>query len=88
MEQAAASTLTGLFAQLGIAGFILAVLIAGAVWYLKASRDLRDEKRGVIAGLETKVDKLRVEIKELTLERDRLKRELLDCQYPGRTEAP
>lgn len=87
MEQAAASTLSGLFAQLGIAGVILAVLIAGAFWYLKASKDLRDEKRGVIADLESKVDKLRGEIKELTQERDRLKRELLDCQYPGRSEA-
>lgn len=79
MDQAATNTLTGLFAQLGVAGIILAVLIAGAVWYLKASKDLREEKRDVIA-------ELRTENRELTIERDRLKRELLDCQYPGRTD--
>lgn len=84
MEQAATNTLAGLFAQLGVAGLILAVLIAGAAWYLKASRELREEKRGVINSLEAKIEKLREEIKDLTLERDRLQRELLDCQYPER----
>lgn len=85
MEQAAAASLSSLFAQLGVAGLILAVLIAGAAWYLKASRELREEKRGVITSLEAKIDRLRAEIKDLTLERDQLKRELLDCQYPDRS---
>ncbi len=75
MEQAAASTLTGLFAQLGIAGLILAVLIAAAVWYLKTSKDLREEKRSVISDLKT-------ELKAATDERNRLQMELYKCQYP------
>lgn len=81
MEQAAASTLTGLLAQLGIAGIILAVLIAGAVWYIKASRDLRDEKRDVIADL-------RAELEKVTQERNKYFEELLDCRYPGRRDDP
>lgn len=75
MEAAATGTLTGLFAQLGIAGLILAILIAGAAWYLKASKDLREEKRGVIADLRT-------ELKAATDERNRLQMELYKCQYP------
>ncbi|ALE91810.1 hypothetical protein AOC05_04895 [Arthrobacter alpinus] len=75
MEAAAAGTLTGLFAQLGIAGIILAVLIAGAVWYLKASKDLREEKRSVISDL-------KAELKAATDERNRLQMELYRCQYP------
>ena len=86
MEQAAASTLTGLFAQLGIAGFILAVLIAGAVWYLKASRDLRDEKRGVIKTQDAKIETLRAEIKERDAKIVALTEALLDCQFPGRVD--
>lgn len=77
MEQAATNTLAGLFAQLGIAGFILAVLIAGAVWYLKASKELRDEKRGVIADLREEVESLRTQ-------RDDLQEALLDCKFPNR----
>lgn len=76
--------MAGLFAQLGIAGVILAVLIAGAAWYLKASKELREEKRGVIAELEAKIDKLRGEVKDIAAERDRIQKELLDCQYPER----
>ena len=86
MEQAAAGTLTGLFAQLGIAGFILAGLIAGAVWYLKASRDLRDEKRGVIADQDAKIETLRAELKERDAKIVDLTRALLDCQFPGRVD--
>lgn len=77
MEQAAATTLTGLFAQLGIAGIILSVLIAGAVWYLKASKDLREEKRNVIADLKAENNALRVQ-------RDDLQEALLDCKFPDR----
>lgn len=77
MEQAAASTLTGLFAQLGVAGLVLAILIAGAGWYLKASKDLRTEKRDVITDL-------REEINKLTVERDALKEALYDCRFPNR----
>lgn len=77
MEQAAASTLTGLFAQLGVAGLVLAILIAGAGWYLKASKDLRTEKRDVITDLRDDIDKL-------TAERDKLKEDLLDCRFPNR----
>ncbi|POH58258.1 hypothetical protein [Arthrobacter glacialis] len=77
MEQAAASTLTGLFAQLGVAGLVLAILIAGAGWYLKASKDLRTEKRDVITDL-------REDIHKLTVERDALKEALLDCRFPNR----
>ena len=79
MEQAATDTLSGLFAQLGIAGFILAVLIAGAVWYLKTSKDLREEKRGVIKELTAELEKVRQE-------RDGYLEELLDCRYPGRRD--
>jgi len=77
VEQAAATTLTGLFAQLGIAGLVLAILIAGAAWYLKASKELRTEKRDVITDLRT-------EIKDLTAERDELKEALYDCRFPNR----
>jgi len=79
VEQAATNTVTGIFAQLGIAGLILAVLIAGAVWYLKASRDLRDEKRSVIGDLRTELEKV-------TKDRDKYLEELLDCRYPGRKD--
>lgn len=77
MEQAAAGTLTGLFAQLGIAGLVLAVLIAGAAWYLKASKELRAEKRDVISGLKKENDDLRTQ-------RDDLQEALLDCKFPNR----
>lgn len=77
MEQAAAASLSSLFAQLGVAGFILAVLIAGAVWYLKASKDLREEKRNVIADLKEENDTLRTQ-------RDDLQEALLDCKFPNR----
>ncbi|NVM97837.1 hypothetical protein [Arthrobacter sp. SDTb3-6] len=76
MEQAASTTITGLLAQLGIAGIILAVLVAGAAWYLKTSKELREEKRGVISDLEAKV-------RELESEKSRLQRELYKCQFPG-----
>lgn len=77
MEQAATASLSSLFAQLGVAGFILAVLIAGAVWYLKASKDLREEKRSVIADLKKENDELRTQ-------RDDLTEALLDCRFPNR----
>lgn len=77
MEQAAAASLSSLFAQLGVAGFILAVLIAGAVWYLKASKDLREEKRNVITDLKKENDVLREQ-------RDDLQEALLDCKFPNR----
>ncbi|WP_343317798.1 hypothetical protein AAFM46_11055 [Arthrobacter sp. TMP15] len=80
MEQAAAASLSSLFAQLGVAGFILAVLIAGAVWYLKASKELREEKRTVITDL-------KAELKAATDERNRLQMELYNCQYPEWREA-
>lgn len=77
MEQAAAASLSSLFAQLGVAGLILAVLIAGAVWYLKASKDLREEKRNVIADLKKENEDLRGQ-------RDDLTEALLDCRFPNR----
>lgn len=86
MEQAAAGTLTGLFAQLGIAGFILAVLIAGAVWYLKASKDLRGETRGVIAELKADNTALKNELVASETKVSDLTRALLDCQFPGRMD--
>lgn len=81
MEQAATGALTNLFAQLGIAGLILAILIAGALWYLKASKDLRDEKRSVIADL-------KAENKDLLAENKKLERELLKCQFPESGDEP
>lgn len=57
MEAEASSAIAGVLQQLGIAGIILAVLIAGGFWYVKASKDLRDEKRGVIAELEAKYER-------------------------------
>lgn len=80
MEAEAAATLAGLFAQLGIAGIILAVLIAGAAWYLKASRELREEKRSVIADL-------KIEVEALRMQRDTLQEALLDCKFPNRNGA-
>lgn len=77
MEQAAATTLTGLFAQLGAAGLFLALLVAAGGWYLKASKDLRAEKRDVIRDLNADLDKV-------TTERDKLKEDLLDCRFPNR----
>lgn len=78
MEQAAASTLTGLFAQLGVGGLVLAIIVAGAAWYLKASKELRAEKRDVIT-------ELKEDIQKLTTERDDLKEKLLDCRFPNRS---
>lgn len=79
MEQAAASGLTTLFAQLGVGGLMLAIIICGALWYLKASKELRDEKRDVISDLKAENEKLAAENKKLT-------KDLLDCQYPERRQ--
>lgn len=77
MEQAAASALSGIFAEYGPYGAMLLILIVGVGWYTKTAKEFREERRGVIADL-------RKEIKELTTERDNLKSDLLDCQFPNR----
>lgn len=77
MEQAATSGLTTLFAQLGVGGLMLAIIICGALWYLKASKELRDEKRDVISDLKAEIEKLATENKKLNSD-------LLDCQFPDR----
>ncbi|MBW4094578.1 MAG: hypothetical protein HIU81_03885 [Acidobacteria bacterium] len=82
MEQAATGTIAGIWAQLGIGGLILSILITGAAWYLKVSKELREEKRGVIRSKDEEIDRLRDEL-------NRTREELLDCRFPKRhrTEA-
>lgn len=86
MEQAATAGLTTLFAQLGVGGLVIAILVGCAVWWLKASKDLRTEKRGVIEQLETKLAVRDTQIEELKAERDQLRRDLLNCQFPDREQ--
>lgn len=81
MEQATAGAATSLLAQLGIAGLGIVVIAAIAFWWLKASRDLRDEKEGVIE----RQSKL---IGELIDERDKYKEAYLACKYPGSGHDP
>lgn len=75
MEQAVSLGLP-LLAQLGIAGFIVSVIVVGALWWLKASADLRSEKEGVIARQQAQIESLRKQ-------RDQWQRRALDCLYPG-----
>ena len=48
MEQAAAGAITSLLPQLGIAGIGLLLIGGLGFWWLRASKDLREEKEGVI----------------------------------------
>ncbi|GAA5229277.1 hypothetical protein [Arthrobacter cryoconiti] len=81
-----ASAFTGILAQLGFAGLTLIGIIAGLGWYLKTSKDLREEKRGVIASLELKIKDREAEIEKLMSRNTDLTRALLDCQFPGRLD--
>lgn len=76
MEQATAGAAASLLAQLGIAGLGILIISALAFWWLKASRDLRDEKEGVI-------ERQSKRLGELTTERDKYKEAYLACRYPG-----
>lgn len=76
MEQAASGALSSLLAQLGIFGIGLALLIAVIIWWFRATKDLRDEKEGVIGRLQKETDSLKVD-------RDKYREAYLALKYPG-----
>lgn len=81
MEDEAAGAIQGIVAQLGIFGLVLAVLIAGGIWYFRATKDIRTEKEGVIRRLQEENDAL-----EILLEKYR--EAYYSCKYPGSRPDP
>lgn len=81
MEQAASGALSSIFAQLGIFGLVLALIGVGFFWYLRATKDIRDEKEGIIKRLQEENDAL-----EVLLEKYR--EAYYACKYPGSRPDP
>lgn len=77
MEQATNTALATLYNQLGIFGVILVFLIGLGVWWLKASKALRDEKESTLTRLQAENEKLRED-------RDKYQQQYLDYRYPDR----
>lgn len=79
--QLTSGAVSDLLSRLGIFGALLAVIVAVGYWYLKASRDLRSEKEGVIK---------RQNESNATLaeERDKYKEAYFSCKYPGSAPDP
>ncbi|MBG6085804.1 hypothetical protein [Zhihengliuella flava] len=83
MEQAAETAISTLLGQLGFAGLGLGAIAALGFWWLKASRDLRDEKEGVIVRLGSDKDRLKAKLAEVEAERDKYREAYLALKYPG-----
>ncbi|AJT42427.1 hypothetical protein [Psychromicrobium lacuslunae] len=81
MDGLVSTTLGGLFAQLGVFGFIIVVIGACAIWYLRTSKDLRGEKTGIIASKDSRISELEAANRELY-------EALMDCRYPNRNPKP
>lgn len=81
MEQAASGALSSVLAQLGVFGLGLLVVIAFTFWYFRATKDIRDEKEGVIKRLQEENDAL-----EVLLEKYR--EAYYACKYPGSRPDP
>lgn len=79
--QITSGALSDLLSRLGIFGALLAVIVTVGYWYLKASRDLRSEKEGVIK----RQDAANASLAE---ERDKYKEAYFSCKYPGSAPDP
>jgi F0F1-type ATP synthase membrane subunit b/b' len=80
--------LSSVLAQLGIFGLVLVVLIAGGIWYLRATRDIRDEKEGVIKRLQDENQRLQAEIDAAERTAEKWREGYYACKYPGSRPDP
>lgn len=88
MEQATSGALGGVLAQFGMFAGALVVILALAFWWLKASRELREEKEGVIARKNGELAAKDVELDKLRAERDKYQQGYYALRYPGSRADP
>lgn len=84
MEAATAGAITALLPQLGVAGLGLVAIGALGFWWLRASKDLREEKEGVIGRQNERIKDLKAELAGKQAELDKYKEAYWAVKYPRR----